>query len=220
MIQQVTTGVFTITDVLTPDECSHEMKKIQNILMSKVEVQPFVHVCDFFNQKTISPDDSKWLWNKIQNALVNDDEKTMMWNFDIHGVSKYITTACYNPGQQFGLHTDTGIIDESRQLESKCTALVYLNDNFEGGETVFYDDNFQETVTIYPKAGMALIFDINLWHKANTIVSGKKYWIGTELMTKSISDNEDVNKDKEENVNVDDILPPSLFDGTVTWKVV
>ena len=30
--------------------------------------------------------------------------------------------------------------------------------------------------------GMALIFDINLWHKANKVINGNKYWIGREII--------------------------------------
>ena len=65
----------------------------------------------------------------------------------------------------------------------KYTLLIYLNEDFKGGETVFYDDNFRKTTTIAPKAGSALFFDIALWHEAEGILAGKKYWIGTELMT-------------------------------------
>lgn len=144
-----------------------------------------MHVCNFFNQKIICYETSKWLWKKVSNKIENYDN--MKQDLGIQDVSKYTMSACYGPGGHFGLHTDTGLIDDIKKLESKYTMLIYLNDNFEGGETVFYDDNFRKTVQITPKTGMALFFDISLWHKGCPIQTGEKYWVVTELMTKLYS---------------------------------
>ena len=48
-------------------------------------------------------------------------------------------TAKYLEETEFGLHTDTGIYyNKEENLQGKYTLLVYLNDNYEGGETIFY----------------------------------------------------------------------------------
>ena len=62
--------------------------------------------------------------------------------------------------------------------------MIYLNDDFTGGKTVFYDDCFQKTVEIEPKKGKALLFDIDLWHKGEEIHNGEKFWIGCEIISK------------------------------------
>ena len=96
-----------------------------------------------------------------------------------------VMTGKYQPGDVFGLHTDTGLyFDLNKGEKSNYTLLIYLNDNFTGGKTVFYNDNFQKIVEIEPKRGKALLFDIDLWHKGEEIYEGKKFWIGCEIISK------------------------------------
>lgn len=170
--------IFIVKDVLTKEECIFEIENINKKINDSAPHHSFVHTGNFHNQKSIDKEKTMWMLNKLNQRL-----PIFPSHLNITGVSKYVTCACYLTGQNFGLHTDTGIVDTETQSESKCTLLIYLNDDFKGGETVFYDDNFQKTTTIAPKAGSALFFDIALWHEAQRIVAGKKYWIGTELMT-------------------------------------
>ena len=81
----------------------------------------------------------------------------------------------YNPGDLFGLHTDTGLYYNPREsLKSRWTLLIYLNDNFSGGETVFYDTFWKVSKVITPEKGKALLFDIDLWHSGSEVISGTK----------------------------------------------
>ena len=53
---------------------------------------------------------------------------------------------------------------------------ILLNDDFEGGETVFYPD-----VSIKPKKGSVLLFP-PYWmfpHRGNPVIKGKKYILST-----------------------------------------
>ena len=95
-----------------------------------------------------------------------------------------IMAGMYELGDSFGLHTDTGLFyDAARGEKSRWTLLIYLNDDFEGGETVFYDTHtWAETCRIVPRAGMALLFDIDLWHSGGALLRGKKHWIGCEII--------------------------------------
>jgi hypothetical protein len=68
--------------------------------------------------------------------------------------------------------------------ETRWALLIYLNDDFIGGHTVFYNDKWSVIKTITPKKGMAILFDIDIWHKANKIEEGNKYWIGMEIICK------------------------------------
>ncbi len=106
-------------------------------------------------------------------------------NNDFVAPNDLIMWAKYLPGTEFGLHTDTGLFyDRTKRLKSRYTLLIYLNDNFEGGKTLFYDNNFCLTNTINPKKGDCIIFDIDLWHRGTTVVSGEKFWIGCEIISK------------------------------------
>jgi hypothetical protein len=92
-------------------------------------------------------------------------------------------TGNYCPGQEFNMHTDTGLFyDRKAQEKSRWTLLIYLNDDFEGGHTLFYDDAWKQTHDIEPVAGTALLFDIDLWHKGDVLQSGVKHWIGCEII--------------------------------------
>lgn len=84
---------------------------------------------------------------------------------------------CYNGGtnQQFRKHVDVGDINSSRRYLS---FLFYLNDDFEGGDTKFFDD-----YTITPKCGSVLIFPPT-WqypHAGLPVDRGKKYILSTYL---------------------------------------
>ena len=59
-----------------------------------------------------------------------------------------------------------------------------MNDNYKEGGTSFYTTNFEHIRTIKPEAGKALIFDIDLWHKGDSVINGEKYWIGCEIIGK------------------------------------
>ena len=100
--------------------------------------------------------------------------------------NKLVMAGMYEVGDSFGLHTDTGLFyDRVRGEMSRWTLLIYLNDGFEGGETAFYDtDTWAETQRIVPRAGMALLFDIDLWHSGLPLLRGQKCWIGCEIIGK------------------------------------
>ena len=57
------------------------------------------------------------------------------------------------------------------------TFLVYLNDDFEGGET-----EFEDIATVQPKTGDALVFYHPYRHEGKTLLSGKKYVLRTDIM--------------------------------------
>jgi hypothetical protein len=54
--------------------------------------------------------------------------------------------------------------------------MVYLNDDFEGGETRF------QRVTIRPMVGMALCFVHHLVHEGAEVLCGRKYVMRTDVM--------------------------------------
>ena len=55
------------------------------------------------------------------------------------GINKYIRLSKYEPGQFFGIHKDGINFDkDNRQNMSYATLNIFLNDDFEGGETIFY----------------------------------------------------------------------------------
>jgi hypothetical protein len=62
------------------------------------------------------------------------------------------------------------------------TLNIFLNDNFEGGETTFYEKDGKTTRFVCkPKAGRGAFFYSQQFHEGNKILSGNKFLIRTDL---------------------------------------
>lgn len=93
----------------------------------------------------------------------------------------------YTRGQKFDWHFDGPFTRDTGEC-SKLTFMIYLNDGFVGGETVFNlkrhggvrDDDPQLTVT--PTAGTALVFRHDVLHTGAVVLDGVKYVIRTDVM--------------------------------------
>jgi Large eukaryotic DNA virus major capsid protein/Major capsid protein N-terminus/2OG-Fe(II) oxygenase superfamily len=181
MKQVHTDGIYIIENFLSKKVCNTFINQITKA--EEETSRKFAEVCDFYNHKEINSDLSQFFWTQLKDIIPQKyvDAKGKTWNPS--KPSEYIATAHYKEGEKFNIHTDTGIHDkDDESIKSKFTTLIYLNSNFRGGETVFFNEKFQETITIKPKTGTLLMFDIDLWHSAMPIRKGEKYWIGLELM--------------------------------------
>ena len=140
----------------------------------------------FKNGKVVDKEMSTKIYKKLCDAEgIPDcykDRKGYSW--ELKGGSMYIFYAKLLPGQKFPIHTDTGS-EFGEGGESKFTVLTYLNDDYTGGFTQFYNYLFEKTVSIKPKKGRTLIFDIDTFH-AGEEVNGTKYWFGTEIVYRKI----------------------------------
>lgn len=81
----------------------------------------------------------------------------------------------YPPGQKFALHRD-GFLPRDNGEQSKLTCILYLNDDFTGGETAV------KNVMIEPRQGMALIFRHEFPHEGRPVLTGTKYVLRTDVM--------------------------------------
>jgi len=168
-------ALLLIDDFLTNEECKKFIVEI-NFKRSKI---PFTNSS---NADTDKYDDLQ-LANKFYDKVKLHNISEIFP--DLCGVNKTIMTSKYIPGTMFGIHTDTGIYYSRKDgICSKYTLLTYLNDDFIGGETVFYDNNFKEFKRITPKQGSCLIFDMQIFHCGLAVENGTKYWIGCELLGK------------------------------------
>lgn len=91
----------------------------------------------------------------------------------------------YDPGQRFRPHEDGSVTVGS--LVSHFTLLIYLNDDFSGGDTNFYTPRMRGTKSIIvdsvkPVVGDALIFQHEWRHEGEEILSGRKYVLRTDIL--------------------------------------
>lgn len=88
----------------------------------------------------------------------------------------------YNIGDYFTRHRDGNYIDIDGN-KSLITILIYLNDDYEGGYTTFFTDpDDYNGYIIIPKCGMICLLDQEIGHEVNSLISGNKYVIRTEIM--------------------------------------
>ncbi|APR79356.1 WD-repeat protein [Minicystis rosea] len=85
----------------------------------------------------------------------------------------------YAPGQYFRWHHD-GAFHRATYEQSMVTAMVYLNDTFDGGSTEFHFGD--EVERVVPERGMVLLFDHHLLHQGAPVVRGRKYVLRTDVM--------------------------------------
>jgi len=95
----------------------------------------------------------------------------------------------YDSAQRFKGHRD-GVVERSPTERSRLTFMIYLNENFEGGQTVFYSESringLREMVaSIEPRTGMGLFFAHEWWHEGAPVLTGRKYVLRTDVMFKA-----------------------------------
>jgi prolyl 4-hydroxylase len=83
----------------------------------------------------------------------------------------------YEPGQHFAWHKD-GAYRRDNGEESRLTFMVYLNSEFEGGETRFLASGEANQ----GQTGQALVFDHLLTHEGAKVTDGVKYVIRSDVM--------------------------------------
>lgn len=88
----------------------------------------------------------------------------------------------YYKGGRFPIHYDGKNID-SEGRESVFTLNIFLNDNFEGGETDFFDyHTVKLRYSVEPKPGRGALFYADQLHQGNKVTKPFKYLIRTDVM--------------------------------------
>jgi hypothetical protein len=93
----------------------------------------------------------------------------------------FITISKLLPGPGMGAH-----VDNPNQSSNHFICMVYLNDNFEGGELSFP----QKDIKYKPKAGDVLVYKASLQHEVLPVISGTRYSIGYGLTDDSVVNDE------------------------------
>jgi len=96
----------------------------------------------------------------------------------------------YDVGGFFLPHHDGDFVKNSRNRSLK-TFMVYLNDNFDGGPTNFYDESQphyakvdpEKVILSYqPECGSCLVFNHEITHDGGELRIGQKYILRTEVL--------------------------------------
>ena len=87
----------------------------------------------------------------------------------------------YDPGERFAPHYDGSFIRDEDE-RSQLTFMIYLNDDFAGGETNFYFLAREPYLSVRPVRGQALVFVHWKLHEGAEVLRGRKYVLRTDVM--------------------------------------
>jgi hypothetical protein len=110
------------------------------------------------------------------------------WNFD--RLNSNLRICRYKPQNKFDKHEDLGYHPDRKSIRSIKTCMVYLNNDFSGGTTRFYNgelddvDSHKLFYTLKPEPGMCVIFNQCIVHDGEIINDGLKYMMRTDMFYK------------------------------------
>ncbi len=171
---------WTVDDVLTAAECQALIDRMeqspdaQTAPILGADLRPEVNLAVRSNTRIMwsDPAFAALLFERVQNEVPQTFQ-----GWPVVGANDWLRCYRYTQGQRHGLHWDTTIVLDGG-VESKLTFMVYLNDNFEGGQTLFPE---LQGVAI-PKTGRALFFQHKILHESERVERGTKYALRSEIM--------------------------------------
>lgn len=184
--------IFTVFNVLSPEECAEYIALTENIGYSPagltVGQDEYMMAPDVRNNDRVILDDKERaanLWHRIAEYI-----PATIDNWTAIGLNERLRFYRYNPGQRFAPHGDGSYCRKNGE-RSRLTFMIYLNDGFEGGETRFYlHHNYLELfapgvvpdVSVVPTMGMALCFLHEFRHEGARVLRGRKYVLRSDVM--------------------------------------
>lgn len=174
--------IFTVSNFLSTTECDEYIamsEKIGYDIATINAVGGHVIRPEVRNNNRVILDDTKLaetIWQRLKAFVppVFEDRQVL-------GLNERFRFYRYSPGQYFKPHYD-GCFRRQNGEQSQITLMIYLNDNFVGGETRFDLRYPYFDVTIVPEKGMALCFDHYLLHEGSELIKGRKYVLRTDIM--------------------------------------
>lgn len=96
-------------------------------------------------------------------------------DYQVVGLNEQFRFYKYESEQRFKRHID-GRFKRNESEESRITFMIYLNDEYIGGETKF------NNITIQPKTGTALCFIHEQKHEGVPVIQGEKFVLRSDIM--------------------------------------
>jgi len=179
-------SVYTVSEFLAPDECAAFVAQSEAAGYGDAEVAGVV-VKDFRDNDRVLFDDAALAARLFGRALpflppVIEGKVPV-------GFNERFRFYRYGPGQTFKPHVDGAHHRFALRQASELTFLMYLNDDFTGGETNFFFDYALHLALggrvrfgVRPVRGTALVFRHRLLHEGAPVLTGRKYVLRTDVM--------------------------------------
>ena len=112
--------------------------------------------------------ETEWMFNKLLEWFSNVNDIKINYNNKVASC----TLHQYNVGDAFSKHLDLTKGFESRRYNLG----IQLNDSYEGGEYICWDDNNNE-ILISKKIGTVISYHCRIWHEIKEITNGERWSI-------------------------------------------
>ena len=171
--------ILTLQHVLTSEECLYWINRIKDEGPKPAPINtPLGRVVEtqVRSNRRVMLDDP--VWAKVLFDRIKQEVPLQIHGMKLSGTNERLRCYEYLTGQHFAPHEDGAYVRDDNE-RSWYTYIVYLNEGFEGGETLFFVE--PEKVVI-PKTGLRLLFQHPIIHAGCEVKSGTKYVIRTDLM--------------------------------------
>ncbi|MDB5341566.1 MAG: hypothetical protein JWN70_7185 [Planctomycetaceae bacterium] len=171
--------IFVIDEFISPEECQQFIARSEEIGYDEATITtrsgPMMRK-DIRNNTRVMFDDLELadrLFDRAKPYLVPTRSSRQPIGFN-----ERFRFYRYEPGQRFAPHFD-GPFDRGNGERSMFSFLIYLNEDFEGGETRFFEP---QEIAIKPQTGQALAFYHQQLHEGAVLLRGVKYVLRTDVM--------------------------------------
>ena len=174
---KVNDEIFTIADLFTKPECDAWIARSESLGYEMATIHsprgPQQNPNRPNNDRVILDDRplAEQLWLRIEH-----DIPSVPRGWSVLGLNERLRFYRYDVGQKFNWHAD-GCVRRSSNEQSMVTFMVYLNDDFVGGETIF-----SKGIRIQPRTGMVLMFCHWQKHMGSEVREGRKYVLRSDVM--------------------------------------
>jgi prolyl 4-hydroxylase len=163
MLRSTPQLVYIAERAITCEECARYIKTAEQQAWHDAR----------FNSNTHLEIDTSPLWEAMTRVL-----PPSVMDMDLDGlIVEHNTCVKYVAGQGVRVHCDQPHIDDKGRVVL-FVGVLYLNDDYSGGETVFPTEHME----VSPKTGTLALFPPVLPHATRTIRTGVKYILRTEVL--------------------------------------
>ncbi|HEX8266077.1 MAG TPA: 2OG-Fe(II) oxygenase [Pyrinomonadaceae bacterium] len=175
---EIADGIFVTRNVFSAEECQKFIELTEQTGYDAATMDAFgvaIRRPSLRNNDRVILDDqllAEELWQRCKPFVPN----VLNGKLTI-GLNERLRFYRYEAGQKFAQHFD-GSFRRPNGEQSLLTWMIYLNEDFTGGETNFNGAGIE----IKPETGMMLVFRHELIHEGTEVQSGRKYVLRSVVM--------------------------------------